>query len=124
MPQRTFRRDPDAYSRHYCTSGAGSLPYFKGDLVQRGYGNVFGSLLRTILPLVKELVKSPIGKEIGKQAMRTGRELFGDIFIKKRGGRKRGSMKGAKGAEMAGGADIDSGKRVKKRKRVDLLGEY
>ena len=122
MPQRTFRCDPDAYSQHYCASGAGS--YFKGDLVQRGYGNVFGSLLRTTLPLVKELVKSPIGKEIGKQAMRTGWELFGDIFIKKHGVRKRGSMKGGKGAEMAGGADIDSGKRVKKRKRVDLLGEY
>ena len=74
--------------------------------------------------MVKELVKSPIGKEIGKQVMRTGRELFGDIFIKKRGVRKRGCMKGGKGAEMAGGVDIDSGKRVKKRKRVDLLGEY
>ena len=33
-------------------------------------------------------------------------------------------MKGSKGPEMAGGADIDSGKRVKKRKRVDLLGDY
>lgn len=52
--------------------------------MQRGYGNILGSLIRSGIPLLKSLIKSPIAKQIGKEALRTGREMLGDVVVKKR----------------------------------------
>lgn len=84
MVRTPYRCDPASYERHYCQRGGSDLPYFKGRLTQRGYGNIFSSLIRTAIPLVKSVLKSPIAKSVGKQALHTGKKLLGDIIVKKK----------------------------------------
>ena len=128
MPQHPYICDHKAHERHYC---GGNYPYFKGHIVQRGYGNFLGALIRTGIPLVKSLIKSPIAKQIGKHALHTGKQILGDVVMKKKPLKRSVKKRVAQTidsnlAEMLlgkrKGGSITIAKTKRKRKSRDILG--
>lgn len=126
MGRRPYTCDPGTYNRHYCNQAGGGGEYFKGHLVQKGFGNILGALIRRAVPLVKHIIKSPIGKAIGKQALKSGKHLLGDLVVRRKP-LKTAVKRRAKEAVKIDGklAEMLLGTKGKARKRVkrDVLGD-
>jgi len=73
-----FQPQSEAYWKaHFAQRGAGLTPFY-GVPYQRGgagFGAIFRGLLRAVMPLAKSA-----GKAIGRQALRTGRDIAGDLL--------------------------------------------
>lgn len=67
MRRTPYCHDRDSICRHY--QYGGSLPYFRGHAIQRGYGlgSVISGLFRNVVPLVKKVVL-PGAKALFKKA--------------------------------------------------------
>jgi len=76
--------DPSIYADHYLQRGDGYGDFFSGRRIQKGYGNILGSLIRTGVPLLKRLVKTPIIRKIGKEALQTGAKVLEDLVVHKK----------------------------------------
>lgn len=136
MKKCGFTPDYRLYDKYYSQAG-GALPYFRGSLIQEGYGGLGGLIGRlitkTIIPLAtKGLMKHAVpmlkrgAKALGKHALKTGAEALIDVASKKRSGKEaisHGASKIRKHApeiiksELMMNQEVTKKKKKKKRNR-------
>ena len=89
MPRTQFRPDPQCYIDHYAHQSGGSLPVFRGDVIQQGYGlgGLISGLFRSAFPLIKQAAIPLLKKgatAVGRHFLKTaGSALMRKIDPKK-----------------------------------------
>ena len=117
-----YKCDPALYEAYYCARGGSKIyPYFKGEYIQRGYGNILSALTRAAIPLVKSLVKSPTVRAVGKDVLKTGGDVLRDVVSGERGVKQSVKRRGRDLVKRQLEALLNNRKN-KKRRRIDILG--
>lgn len=78
--------DKQCYIHHYTRQSGEGLPYFRGSLVQEGYGlgNLLSGVARSILPDLKKSIKPIIKKRakvVGKNVVKSGTDFLQDVVL-------------------------------------------